>query len=187
MKKCTDEFLSGNATICSRGKSLLVENLSKGFDLYDLPRSSPSYTFQTPTRKRCIKDGVFAEESTVVACGSDDRLVLSLVHVIRWFRTFSMYYLFSFLLFSESTYQRLRIPTTRNWMTRRFRTFNYVAVTTDVIDQESNIPPRSNISIASGHQSVSFRMQRRRITLVDIDLCSFLLMFPFLSPSPKYL
>src|SRR5271155_5151890 len=71
MKKCTDEFLSGNATICSRGKSLLVENLSKGFDLYDLPRSSPSYTFQTPTRKRCIKDGVFAEESTVVACGSD--------------------------------------------------------------------------------------------------------------------
>ena len=71
MKKCTDEFLSGNATICSRGKSLLVENLSKGFDLYDLPRSSPSYTFQTPTRKRCIKDGVFADKSTVVACRSD--------------------------------------------------------------------------------------------------------------------
>src|ERR1700678_2011023 len=71
MRKCTDEFLSGNAAICSRGKSLLVENLSKGFDLYDLPLSLPSYTFQTPTRKRCIKDGVFVEESTVVACGSD--------------------------------------------------------------------------------------------------------------------
>src|SRR5271168_723121 len=71
MKKCTDEFLSGNAMICSRGKSLLVKNLSKSFNLYDLPRSLPSYMFQTPTRKRCIEDGVFAEESTVVACGSD--------------------------------------------------------------------------------------------------------------------
>ena len=50
---------------------MLVENLSKGFDLYDLPHSSPSYTFQTPTRKRCIKDGVFVEESTVVACRSN--------------------------------------------------------------------------------------------------------------------
>jgi hypothetical protein len=39
--------------------------------LYDLPRSSPSYTFQTPSKKRCVKDGVFAEESTVVICGSD--------------------------------------------------------------------------------------------------------------------
>jgi hypothetical protein len=48
-----------------------VENLSKGFDLYDLPRSSPSYTFQTPTNKRCVKDGVFAEETTVAVCGSD--------------------------------------------------------------------------------------------------------------------
>ena len=67
----TEYFSSGNASICPRGKSLLVENLSKGFDLYDLPRSSPSYTFQTPTKKRCVKDGVFAEESTAVICGSD--------------------------------------------------------------------------------------------------------------------
>ena len=50
---------------------MLVENLSKGFDLYDLPRSSPSYTFQTPTKKRCVKDGVFAEASTIVICRSD--------------------------------------------------------------------------------------------------------------------
>ena len=50
---------------------MLVENLSKGFNLYDLPRSSPSYTFQMPTKKRCIKDGVFAEETTVAVCGSD--------------------------------------------------------------------------------------------------------------------
>jgi hypothetical protein len=48
---------------------LLIENLSKGFDLYDLPRSSPSYTFAIPTTK--IKVGVFAEESSIVVCGSD--------------------------------------------------------------------------------------------------------------------
>jgi hypothetical protein len=57
--------------ICPLEKLLLIENLSKGFDLYDLPRSSPSYTFAIPTTKRCIKVGVFAEESSVVACGSD--------------------------------------------------------------------------------------------------------------------
>ena len=50
---------------------LLVDNLSKGFNLYELPCSLPSYTFQTPTKKRCIKNRVFAEEATVVICGSD--------------------------------------------------------------------------------------------------------------------
>ncbi|KAF8817372.1 WD40 repeat-like protein, partial [Phlegmacium glaucopus] len=61
----------GHASICSREKLLLVDNLSKGFDLYDLPQSSPSYTFAIPTKKRCIKVGVFAEDSSIVACGSD--------------------------------------------------------------------------------------------------------------------
>jgi hypothetical protein len=64
-------MLSGHASICPQEKLLLIENLSKGFDLYDLPRSSPSYTFAIPTTKRCIKAGVFAEESSVVVCGSD--------------------------------------------------------------------------------------------------------------------
>jgi hypothetical protein len=64
-------YSSGHASICSRERLLLVENLSKGFDLYDLPRSSPSYTFAVPTKKRCIKVGVFAEDSSIVACGSD--------------------------------------------------------------------------------------------------------------------
>src|ERR1700678_3386039 len=39
-------------------------------------------------------------------------------------------------------------------------------MTTDVIDQESKIPPRSNISIASGRSTILFKMQRRRVTLV---------------------
>ena len=50
---------------------MLVENLSKGFDLYDLPRLSPSYTFAIPANKRCVKAGVFAEDSSIVVCGSD--------------------------------------------------------------------------------------------------------------------
>ena len=58
-------------SICLREKLLLIENLSKGFDLYDIPRSSPLYTFSIPTTKRCIKVGVFAEDSSIVACGSD--------------------------------------------------------------------------------------------------------------------
>src|SRR5277367_6271599 len=57
--------------ICTRGKSLLVDNISKGFDLYDLPRSSPSYTFAVPGKKRCVKVGAFAEDSSIIACGSD--------------------------------------------------------------------------------------------------------------------
>lgn len=64
-------FSSGHATIFSRERLLLVDNLSKGFDLYDLPRSSPSYTFAVPVRKRCVKVGVFAEDSSIIACGSN--------------------------------------------------------------------------------------------------------------------
>ena len=62
---------SGHVSICYRKRLLLVENISRGFDLYDLPRSSPSYAFPVPTKKRCIKAGVFAEDSSLVACGSD--------------------------------------------------------------------------------------------------------------------
>ena len=62
---------SGHVSICSRERLLLVENLSKGFDLYDLPRLLPSFTFVVPTNKRCIKAGVFAEDSSIVVCGSD--------------------------------------------------------------------------------------------------------------------
>src|SRR5271168_4117211 len=35
-----------------------------------------------------------------------------------------------------------------------FPNINYVTVTTDVINQQSNVPPRSNISIASGHRTI---------------------------------
>ena len=50
---------------------LLVDNLSKGFDLYNLPRSSPSYTFAVPNKKKCVKDGAFAEKASAIVCGTD--------------------------------------------------------------------------------------------------------------------
>jgi hypothetical protein len=62
---------SGHAALCSEGKLLLIENLSKGYDLYELPRSSPLCTYPIPTKKRCIKDGAFAESNNLIVCGSD--------------------------------------------------------------------------------------------------------------------
>jgi len=50
---------------------LLIENLSKGYDLYELPRSSPLCTYPIPTKMRCVKDVVFAENDDFIACGSD--------------------------------------------------------------------------------------------------------------------
>jgi hypothetical protein len=52
-------------------KLLLVDNLSKGFDLYELPRSSPSYSFAVPNKKKCVKDGAFAEKASAIVCGTD--------------------------------------------------------------------------------------------------------------------
>jgi hypothetical protein len=57
-------------SICHWKRLLLVENISKGFDLHDLPRSSPSYAFPVQQRKD-VKAGVFAKDSSLVACGSD--------------------------------------------------------------------------------------------------------------------
>jgi len=62
---------SGHASVCPEGRLLVIENLSNGFDLYTLPRVSPLHAFVVPTTKTCIKDGVFGEEASVVACGSD--------------------------------------------------------------------------------------------------------------------
>lgn len=61
----------GNTTLCYRDRLLLVDNLATGFDLYDFPRSSPSFTFRVPMAKRSIKSAVFAEQASVVICGSD--------------------------------------------------------------------------------------------------------------------
>lgn len=66
---------SGHALICPEGRLLLIENLSKGIDLYDLPASSPVCTFPLLTKKRYTKDCVFAEGTSIIVGGSDHGLI----------------------------------------------------------------------------------------------------------------
>ena len=61
----------GNAEICPNEKYLLVQNLSTGFDLYNIPRTSPIRTFAISTTRRYTNQAVFAERAMLAVCGSD--------------------------------------------------------------------------------------------------------------------
>ena len=50
---------------------LLVDNLAKGFDLYDFPQSSPSDSFAIPRERAFVQEAIFLEDETMIACGSD--------------------------------------------------------------------------------------------------------------------
>src|ERR1700684_1204612 len=50
---------------------LLVDNLAKGFDLYDFPQSSPSDSFSIPRERAFVQQAIFLEDETMIACGSD--------------------------------------------------------------------------------------------------------------------
>ena len=50
---------------------MLVDHLTKGFDLYTYPHSSPSDSFPIARDKAFVQQGVFLEDETSVACGSD--------------------------------------------------------------------------------------------------------------------
>jgi hypothetical protein len=62
---------SGNASICPKGKYLLIDNLSNGFDLYNIPRTSPTHSLIIPTKRLYTKQGVFTKNGAQIACGSD--------------------------------------------------------------------------------------------------------------------
>jgi hypothetical protein len=61
----------GNVCLSADEKWLLVDNLAKGFDLYQYPRSSPSESFPIPREKAYVQEGIFLENETSIACGSD--------------------------------------------------------------------------------------------------------------------
>jgi len=46
-------------------------NMTNGFDLYSLFRTSPSKSFVVPTTKKLVKNGVFGEKGHTVITGSD--------------------------------------------------------------------------------------------------------------------
>ena len=50
---------------------MLVDNLSNGFDVYNITRTSPSLSLAIPTNRRYTKQGTFAENGTLMVCGSD--------------------------------------------------------------------------------------------------------------------
>ena len=67
----TTNIHSGNICFSPDRKWLLVDNLAKGFDLYDYPRTSPTDSFHVARTKAFVYEGVFLEDETSIACGSD--------------------------------------------------------------------------------------------------------------------
>jgi hypothetical protein len=61
----------GNAYLGPNETLLLVNNLIDGFDLYKYPHNSPFNSLATPREKNFVHGGVFLENGTSVACGSD--------------------------------------------------------------------------------------------------------------------
>lgn len=65
----------GSVAISADEKWILVDNLAKGFDLYQFPHSSPSDIFTIPRQTCHIFEAVFLENKTAIACGSDHGVV----------------------------------------------------------------------------------------------------------------
>jgi hypothetical protein len=61
----------GNVCLSADENWLLVDNLTKGFDLYQYPRTSPSDSFSIQREKAIVQEGIFLENETSIACGSD--------------------------------------------------------------------------------------------------------------------
>lgn len=55
----------------SKRSCLLVDNLAKGFDLYNYPHTSPSDSFVIPRERAFVQQAIFLEKETTIACGSD--------------------------------------------------------------------------------------------------------------------
>lgn len=71
----TVTFHSGNVSFSANQKWLLVDNLTKGFDLYEFPHTSPSESFSVSRTKVFVHQGIFLEGGMAVACGSDHGLI----------------------------------------------------------------------------------------------------------------
>jgi hypothetical protein len=54
---------------------LLVDNVSKGFDLYQYPQNSPSESFLVPRKTAYIHEAAFLEGGRFVVCGSNHGII----------------------------------------------------------------------------------------------------------------
>jgi hypothetical protein len=71
----TDLYSRGNACISPNEDWLLVDNLAKGFDLYQYSRTSPSESFTVPRENAYIHAVKFLESGHLVGCGSDHGMI----------------------------------------------------------------------------------------------------------------
>jgi len=62
---------SGNVSVSPSGRSILVDNMTTGFDLYGITRTAPKQTFVVQNSRRFVKYGIFGENGNTVVCGSD--------------------------------------------------------------------------------------------------------------------
>ena len=62
---------SGYACFNADRTRLLDDNLTKGFDLYDFPQSSPTDSFANRRERAFVQEAIFLEDETMIACGSD--------------------------------------------------------------------------------------------------------------------
>ncbi|KAF8878985.1 hypothetical protein CPB84DRAFT_1852222 [Gymnopilus junonius] len=61
----------GNTYLSLDENWLLVDNLTKGFDLYEYPRPSPSESFPIVRERPYVHDTMFLEHGGRIACGSN--------------------------------------------------------------------------------------------------------------------
>ena len=68
---CQVNSFSGNLDVCPQGKNIVVDNMTSGYDLYSINRTSPTRCFEIPNQRLYVKMVKFAENGTVVIGGSD--------------------------------------------------------------------------------------------------------------------
>jgi len=52
-------------------KNIVIDNITTGFDVYPIYRSTPLHSFEVPTTRKYVKMAVFGEKGSVVVGGSD--------------------------------------------------------------------------------------------------------------------
>jgi hypothetical protein len=52
-------------------KNIVIDNITTGFDVYPIHRSTPIHSFEVPTARKFVKMAVFGEHGSIVVGGSD--------------------------------------------------------------------------------------------------------------------
>ncbi|KDR76662.1 hypothetical protein GALMADRAFT_139563 [Galerina marginata CBS 339.88] len=61
----------GNVDVDGAQKNIVIDNITNGFDVYPIHRSTPIHSFEVPTTHQYVRMAVFGENGSVVVGGSD--------------------------------------------------------------------------------------------------------------------